>query len=161
MLFRSLALADERAVRAAYGAVKTALDRHAGGDAAAAVIVQPMVGPGVELILGVRNDARFGSIVVAGLGGTLVEILKEASVRIGPVDESEARAMLAETKAGVMLNGVRGRGPFDLDAAARAIAALSRFGAAHRDRLASVEINPLIVLERGALGVDVLFEPLA
>jgi acetyltransferase len=158
-----LALADERAVRTAYGSVKAALDRHAGGDPAAAVILQPMVGPGVELILGVRNDAKFGSIIVAGLGGTLVEILREASVRIGPVDEAEARAMLAETKAGVILGGVRGRGPFDLDAAARAIAALSRFGAANRDRLASVEINPLIVLEhgKGAVGVDVLFEPLA
>ncbi|MFO0996712.1 MAG: acetate--CoA ligase family protein [Alphaproteobacteria bacterium] len=158
-----LALTDEGAVRAAYSAIRTGLDRHAKGESAAAVVVQPMAGAGIELILGVRNDPRFGSIIVAGLGGTLVEIVKEASLRIGPVDEAEARAMLGETKAGTLLAGVRGKGPYDIDAAARAIAALSRFGAAHHGQLASVEINPLIVLERGkgALGVDVLLEPTA
>ena len=127
----------------------------------AAIVVQPMAGPGVELIVGVKNDPRFGSAIAVGLGGTFVEILREARVEMGPVTAEEARAMLDATRAGTILRGVRGKGPYDIDAAAEAIAALSRFGAATRDTLAAVEINPLIVLEkgRGAVGVDVLLEP--
>ena len=93
-----------------------------------------------------------------GPGGVLVEIANQASVRLGPVDEAEARAMLNETAAGKLLGGVRGKPPCDIDAAARAIAAFSRIGAAQIDRLSALEINPLIVGPRGAAGVDVLLE---
>ena len=128
---------------------------------AAAIVVQPMAGPGVELIVGVRNDPRFGSAIAVGLGGTFVEILREARVEIGPVTAAEARKMLDATRAGTILKGVRGKGPYDIDAAAEAIAALSRFGASTMGTLSAVEINPLIVLEKGkgAVGVDVLLEP--
>ena len=67
--------------------------------------------------------------------------------------------MLDETAAGKLLRGVRGKAACDIDAAAAAIAAFSRFGAAGLDTLASLEINPLIVGPRGAKGVDLLFEP--
>jgi hypothetical protein len=86
-------------------------------------------------------------------------LANQASVRLGPVTPDEARAMLDETAAGKLLRGARGRAACDLDAAAAAIAAFSRFGAARVDTLASLEINPLIVGPRGAKGVDVLFEP--
>jgi hypothetical protein len=70
--------------------------------------------------------------------------------------------MLAETKAATLLAGVRGGRAFDLDAAVAAIVALSRLGEAARNTLASLEINPLIVRERGngVVGVDLLVEPL-
>ena len=68
--------------------------------------------------------------------------------------------MLDETAAGKLLRGARGKAACDLDAAAAAIAAFSRFGAARIDTLASLEINPLIVGPRGAKGVDMLFEPI-
>jgi hypothetical protein len=79
------------------------------------------------------------------------------------VDARAAAAMLAETRAGALLRGLRGQGPWDLDAAADAIAALSRFGAATAGILAAVEINPLVVLEqgKGAVGVDVVLEPVS
>ncbi len=126
----------------------------------AQVVMQPQAKPGVEIIVGVRNHPGFGSLLVVGLGGTFVELLKETSVRLGPVDERTARAMLDEIRAGAMLRGFRGSGPFDIDAAASAIAAVSRFGAATVDRLAALEINPLIVhvAGQGAVGVDALFE---
>jgi hypothetical protein len=117
-----------------------------------------MAAPGVELILGVRNEPGFGSFVVAGIGGIFVEIIDRASLRLGPVDEAEALAMLRETPAGRLLDGVRGKGPYDAAAAAQALAALSQLGAATLGRLASLEINPLIVHEKGATGVDVLIE---
>ncbi|MBV9734581.1 MAG: acetate--CoA ligase family protein [Acidisphaera sp.] len=157
-----LGLADSAAVREAYRAVAAALRRHS-RSADAAVIVQPMIAGGVELIVGLRNDPSFGPVIVAGLGGILTEILDEASVRLAPVDAAEARDMLAETRAAAILAGVRGRGPFDLDVAAEAIAALSRLHAGMGQALAAVEINPLIVRERGrgAVGVDLLVEPLS
>jgi len=122
--------------------------------------MQSQAGPGIEIIVGVRNHPGFGSLLVVGLGGTFVELLEETSVRLGPVDERTARDMLDEIRAGRLLRGYRGSGPFDIDAAATAIAALSRFGAATIDRLAALEINPLIVhaAGQGALGVDALFE---
>lgn len=127
------------------------------------LLVQRMAGPGVELIAGVRNDPAFGSLVVVGLGGIHVEVLREVSVRLGPVDRETAAAMLRETRAGALLRGARGKGPYDLDAAADAIAALSEFGAGAHGVLAAVEINPLIVLEqgKGAVGVDALLEPVS
>ena len=97
--------------------------------------------------------------MIVGPGGVLVELANQASVRLGPVTPDEARAMLDETAAGKLLHGARGKAACDIDAAAAAIAAFSRFGAARVDTLASLEINPLIVGPRGAKGVDVLFEP--
>ena len=125
-----------------------------------ALILQPMVGPGIELIMGVRNDENFGSIVVAGLGGIIVDVFHEAAVEIGPVTVAEARAMLERTRAGTILSGIRGRGPYDIDAASAAIAALSLLGEATQGVLAAIEVNPLIVLPKGsgAVGVDVLLE---
>ena len=150
-----LNVADTSAAAEAFDALADALARHGGGE----VVVQKMAGDGIELIVGIRNDPEFGSFVIAGPGGVLVEVADQASVRRGPVDQMEARAMLAETSAGKLLAGVRGKGPWDADAAASAIAALSRFGAAHLTSLATIEINPLIVGREGALGVDVLAEP--
>jgi len=89
----------------------------------------------------------------------LAEISAQASVRPGPVDLVTARAMLQETAAATLLGGVRGRPRCDIDAAAKAIAAFSRLAAAHVDCYAALEINPLIVGPRGAIGVDLLIEP--
>jgi acetate---CoA ligase (ADP-forming) len=150
-----LGLADAGAVKRAFAD----LAARAGCDGMT-LIVQPMAGAGVELIVGIRNDAAFGSLTVVGLGGVHVELLGEAALRVGPVSVEAAADMLRETRAGALLDGFRGAGPFDLGAAACAIAALSAFGAATHGLLAAVEVNPLIVLPRGrgAAGVDVLLE---
>lgn len=156
-----LNLKDAEAVGAAFDELSRKLRSTPNAGEAAAIVVQPMAGPGVELIVGVRNDPRFGSAIAVGLGGTFVEILREARVEMGPVTAVEARRMLDATKAGTILQGVRGKGPYDIDAAAEAIAALSRFGASAMGTLSAVEVNPLIVLEKGkgCAGVDVLLEP--
>jgi acetate---CoA ligase (ADP-forming) len=152
-------LSDAANVKAAYAKVAKTLRAHAPNEAEREIYVQGMSKPGVELILGVRNEPGFGSFVVAGVGGIFVELIKQASIRLGPVSEAEALAMLHETPAGKLLAGFRGKGPYDIDAVTRAIAALSRFGAATVGTLASVEINPLIAHEDGAVGVDILVEP--
>jgi acyl-CoA synthetase (NDP forming) len=155
-----LGLRDAAAVRAAHAQLSAVLERLAKGDDSA-IIVQPMIEEGVQLLIGARNDPQFGSIVVVGLGGTLVEVMKETSLRIGPVDAATAAEMLAETKAATLIAGTRGKGPFDKEAAVRAIVALSRFAHAASESVAAIEINPLIVrkIGQGALGVDLLLEP--
>ncbi|MCY4660786.1 MAG: acetate--CoA ligase family protein [Acidobacteria bacterium] len=120
------------------------------------VLVAPMVSGGVETILGVRRDPTFGPVVVFGLGGTLVEVIEDVAFRVAPFDEAEARRMIAETRAGRVLRGVRGRGPYDVAALAAALARLSAFAAAHGDRIDSTEVNPFVVLPegRGAVALD-------
>lgn len=120
--------------------------------------LQRMEPPGVELIIGVRNQPGYGTFVLAGMGGLFVEIFKDSAVRMAPIGLDEARAMLAETAAGKILAGARETVPYDVEAAARAIVALSEFGAAGMDHISSVEINPLIVHTSGAIGVDVVIE---
>jgi acyl-CoA synthetase (NDP forming) len=154
-----LGLADTAGVAAAYDELHAILRAHATNGATGTIVVQAMAPDGVELIVGINNQPGFGSFVLAGPGGVLVEISKQASVRLGPVDAATARAMLAETAAATLLAGVRGRPPCDIDAAAEAIAAFSRVGAAHAERYAALEINPLIVGPRGAIGVDLLIGP--
>ena len=156
-----LGLADAAAVTAAFAALDAILKANARGGSPGEIIVEKTATEGIELIVGIRNQKGFGSFVVVGPGGVLVEVTGKAAVRMGPVDEETALAMLDETVAGKLLRGVRGKGPWDIGAAAKAIAAFSRFGAAHIDSLAELEINPLIVgaKGRGAVGVDVLLEP--
>ncbi|MFO0997638.1 MAG: acetate--CoA ligase family protein [Alphaproteobacteria bacterium] len=153
-----LALADDDAIR---GAFRDLTARMAAAKVNGEITVQPMAGPGLELILGARVDPGFGPLIVVGLGGTYVEVLKSASLRLAPLGIEEARAMLGEGPMGTLLAGVRGRGPYDVEAAARAIVALSDFALGTGDRFAAVEINPLIVLEKGqgAVGVDLVLEP--
>ena len=157
-----LGIADARGARSAYEELRSVLLRQAAGDPRAAIFVQPMIEDGVQLLLGVRNDPQFGSITVVGLGGTLVEMMKEASLRIGPVDAAAAAEMLDETEAAALIAGARGRGPFDREAAIAAIVALSRFAHAAQALIAAVEINPLIVRRKGqgAVGVDLVLEPI-
>ena len=111
------------------------------------------VAAGFELIVGARRDARFGPIVLAGAGGIHAELLADTAVALAPVDEDGARRLLRSLRCAPLLTGARGRPPLDLDAAARAVAALSRF-AAERPEVAEVEVNPLLVRREGAIGLD-------
>ena len=120
------------------------------------VLITPMVTGGVETILGVRNDPTFGQVVLFGLGGTLVEVIDDVSCRVAPFGEAEARRLIAETRAGKMLRGTRGKGPYDVAALAAALSRLSVFAAAHGSRIDTAEINPFVVLPegQGAVALD-------
>ena len=75
------------------------------------VVVQPMVAGGVEVIIGVKTDPLFGPAVVFGLGGILVEVLKDVAIRVPPLDAATAREMVEEIRGAALLRGVRGRPP--------------------------------------------------
>lgn len=112
------------------------------------LLIQEMV-EGTEVLLGARTDPQYGPFLMVGLGGIFVEVLKDVSIRLLPVDEREARAMLQELRGFKILQGVRGQKPRDIDALVKAMVGLSEVFAAHRSRLADMEINPLMVRPQG------------
>ena len=116
--------------------------------AEAQLLVQEMI-QGTEVLLGARTDPQYGPFLMVGLGGIFVEVLKDVSIRLLPVDEREARAMLQELRGYKILQGVRGQPPRDIDALVRAMVGLSDIFAVHRSRLSDMEINPIMVRPQG------------
>jgi acetyltransferase len=113
------------------------------------LLIQRMV-QGTEVIVGARTDPQYGPFLMVGLGGILVEVLKDVAIRLLPVDADEARAMLRELRGYRVLEGVRGQPPRDVDALVKAMLGLSEIFAAHRNQLSDLEINPLIVGAKGS-----------
>jgi len=122
------------------------------------VLISPMVRGGVEMILGVQDDPVFGPVVMLGLGGIFVEVLRDVTFRIAPFGIEEAHRMIAELRGAAILDGARGQPPGDLDALAAALSRLSLFAAAKRGEFTSIDINPLLVRPRGegAAALDAL-----
>jgi len=112
-------------------------------------VVQEMVGKGIEVILGVNNDSPFGPMIMFGLGGIFVEILKDVSCRIAPLTREDAAEMISEIKGYPLLQGVRGGPPADMDALEDTLLKLSKLAVDLRGEIEELDINPLIVLPRG------------
>jgi len=144
-----LNIRGEAAVRQAYADIMAAVRQHRPDARIDGVLVAPMAPKGVECIAGVHCDPVFGPVVMFGLGGVFVEVLKDVSFRLAPFGRDEALAMIREIKGYALLQGARGAPPCDVDALADALAALSRFAHARRADFSSVEINPLLALPEG------------
>ncbi|MSP67421.1 MAG: CoA-binding protein [Alphaproteobacteria bacterium] len=113
------------------------------------VLVQEMVSPGVELILGVKRDPVFGHMVLCGLGGIYAELLRDVALRRAPVDQETAAEMVRELRGYWLLEGARGREAADIDALIDTIVTLSNIAVGARDWIEELDINPLIALSRG------------
>ncbi|MFI9625162.1 acetate--CoA ligase family protein [Streptomyces sp. NPDC052042] len=122
------------------------------------ILVCQMVERGVEMMVGVTQDALFGPTVTVGLGGVLVEVLHDAAIRVPPFGEDQARAMLGELRGRALLEGVRGGPPADVDALVEVVLRVQRMALELGDDLAELDINPLMVLGRGqgAVALDAL-----
>jgi acyl-CoA synthetase (NDP forming) len=122
------------------------------------VLISPMVSGGVEMILGVQNDPVFGPVIMLGLGGIFVEVLRDVTFRIAPFGLEEAHRMIGELRGRAMLEGARGQPPCDIDALATALSKLSIFAAAQRGQFTSIDVNPLLVRPsgQGAAALDAL-----
>ena len=100
--------------------------------------------PGIEVV-GAYQDAQFGPVLLAGMGGVLVEVLRDTALRLAPLDERDALAMLDELRGAALFDGVRGGGPADRQAVVRVLLALSTLMVELREWISEVDINPLIV----------------
>jgi acetyltransferase len=111
-------------------------------------LVQKMAQPGYEVIVGGRRDREFGPVVVFGLGGILVELLRDTSIRVVPIDGKTARNMIAELKGAAILRGFRGKPPADTEGLSDVLVAVSRLLAGNAS-IRNIDINPVIVGEKG------------
>lgn len=120
------------------------------------VLIQKMVPPGKEVIVGAIRDRQFGPLIMFGLGGIYVNFLRDVSYRLSPLKMSEAREMIEETKAYTLLRGVRGESPSDIESVIDVILKVSQAMCRFKD-VVEMEINPLFVYEKkkGCLAVDI------
>jgi acetate---CoA ligase (ADP-forming) len=123
-------------------------------------LISQMITEGVETIVGVHRDPAFGPVVTFGLGGVLVELLKDTVCALAPVNLAEARGMISKIKSAPLLTGYRGGLAHDVEALAVTIVTVSEFAARHKDRLRSLEINPLRILpgSGGVIALDAVIE---
>jgi acyl-CoA synthetase (NDP forming) len=117
------------------------------------VAVQKMAPMGTEVIVGMSKDPQFGPVMMFGLGGILVEVLKDVAFRIVPLEPKDARAMVREIKGFPVLEGVRGQPPSDVAALENLILKLSEFIEAHPE-IDELDLNPVFAYPDGALAVD-------
>ena len=155
-----LGCADAAAVREAVTAMRAEVRRRAPAARIDGVLVQRMLTGGTEMIVGIKRDPLFGPAILCGFGGIFVELLRDVAVRVPPLDQAEALAMLAELRGAALLRGARGRPPADIAALADALVAVARLAETHRESLRALDLNPLVVLDegRGVVAVDWLIE---
>ena len=117
------------------------------------VSVQPMVKTGVEVIIGMSKDAQFGPVLMFGLGGILVEVLKDVSFRIVPLAKRDAREMIREIKGYPLLEGYRGQEPADVANLEELILKVSSF-VEQNPEIKELDLNPIFAYNDGAVAVD-------
>jgi acetyltransferase len=142
---------DETGVRKAFrelAGVVSRLGARQGG-----VLVSAMAAWGHEIIVGVTRDLQFGHAVMFGMGGTLVEVLRDVSFRIVPFSGRDAAEMIAETRGAKLLQGVRGGRPADVAALAQLLVQVSGLVSRHGE-IDEMDLNPVIVHEKGLTVVD-------
>jgi len=149
-----LGLSDGEAVRAAAVEVLAAARTYDQAARIDGLVVQKMTAGHVEFVIGLKRDPSFGPVLMAGLGGILVEVMKDVAFRHCPVTAAEAEAMLGELRGKAILDGARGKPPVSREALIELLCAASRFGAAAGDRLEEVDLNPVLLSTGSAVAVD-------
>jgi hypothetical protein len=151
-----LNLRDAGAMRDGYRVVMANAHKVSPPPRITGVLVQPMIAAGVEIMIGARLDPQLGPLIVAGLGGIMVELVKDTAIELAPVTHAEARAMLLRLKGAQLLTGFRGSRSVDIDQLAGIVCRLSEFAADQADRVAEVDVNPLICSADRIVAVDAL-----
>ena len=108
------------------------------------------------MIVGITHDSQLGAAVMVGTGGIFAEVLRDVAVRPLPLDEHDAREMIDSLRGAALLRGARGRAPADIEALVQVIVSVARLATACGDRLAELDLNPVIVSATGAVAVDSL-----
>ncbi len=151
-----LNLRSEEEVRDAAREVLAAAKRLKPGAHIAGVSVQEMLRAGVEIVIGVKRDQQFGPLIAVGLGGVMVELLRDTAIRIAPVSMDVARTMIQSLKGYKLLAGYRGAQGVDVESLADAVCRLSELADDLRDVVEEIDVNPVIVTASGAVAADAL-----
>lgn len=156
----ALGLVSADAVRDAVSRMADTIPQHLPDAKIDGYLVSEMVKGGVETIVGIHQDEAFGPVVTFGLGGTLVELIKDTVCALAPVSEAQARRMIETLKTAPLLTGWRGSPRHDIDALAKAISGLSVLAVQHRDVLDTIEVNPLVARPGtgGVVALDAVIE---
>ncbi len=147
-------LDDARAIRAAYADIMQNAQAYAPQADIRGILVSPMAAPGTELIIGTKYDDQFGPIIMFGLGGIMVEVLKDVAFRVLPISLLSAGRMIEEIKSYPLLTGTRNTPPRDKRAIKRLLMTCSEVMEAYPDIL-EIDLNPVIAYEKGLQVVDV------
>ena len=135
-----------------YNEIMSRIKKAAPGAHIEGILVQQMASPGQEVIVGLKKDAQFGHAIMFGLGGIFVEVYKDVSFRVTPIDKSDALEMISEIKGYPILKGIRGKKPVDIEAITGVLVSVSDL--AEKENIIELDVNPLIVNESGAIAVD-------
>ena len=148
-----LGLGDEEAVGKAFDEIISAIKKNEPNANIHGVSVQNMARPGVEVIIGMSKDPQFGPVLMFGLGGILVEVLKDVSFRIVPLTKRDAREMIKEIKGYPILEGYRGQEPSNVAVLEDYLLKVSDF-VDGRPEIKELDINPIFAYSDGAVAVD-------
>lgn len=155
-----LSLNNEEDVGNAYDEIISAIKKHQPSAKIHGVSVQPMARPATEVIIGMSKDPQFGPVLMFGLGGILVEILKDISFRIVPLTGRDANEMIREIKGYPVLEGYRGQEPANIAVLEQMLLKVSEF-VESRHEIKELDINPIFAYSDSALAIDarVILEP--
>ncbi len=143
-----LNLTTEAEIRAAYDAVLKGATAYNAKAEIHGVLVEPMMKQGLELIVGTKMDDQFGPVIMFGIGGVLVEVLKDVVFRVLPISERSARRMIDEIRSVELLNGFRGNPPVDRKALKSLLLTISEVVGSYKD-IQEIDLNPVIAYEQG------------
>jgi len=149
----ALGLASAEDVGAAFDRIVASAKQHAPDATIEGVAVQRMERQGIEVIVGVTKDPQFGPVLMFGLGGVLVEVLKDVAFRVIPINERDARQIIHEIKGYPLLEGYRGSEPADVAKLQELLLKVSTFIEQHPE-IAELDLNPVFAYKDGAIAVD-------
>ena len=149
----ALGIEDEEGLKRTWGEMLSRVQEEAPGVPLEGFLLQRMISGGREVILGGKRDPSFGPVVMFGLGGVYVEVFDDVAFRVAPLTREDAEEMITEVKGSRLLRGIRGEKPSDVEAVVDCLLRLSQL-LQDFPAIAEVDINPLIVLEKGAVAVD-------
>lgn len=149
-----LHLKDGAAVGEAYDLIMSAVAAASPDARIDGVSIQSMIPPGVEMIIGAKQDPQFGPMVVYGFGGVLVEVMKDVAVSLAPATAAEVRHALDQLRLRPLLDGVRGAAPCDIEHYVNLVVRASELIADLSDQIAEIDINPVILHEQKGTAAD-------
>ena len=148
-----VSIKDEKEAKLAYQGIISEAKKYNKEAKISGVIVYTMVPQGTEIIIGMMKDPHFGPVIMFGLGGIFVEVLKDISFRILPIEEIDAREMISEIKGYEILKGARGNPPRDIQAIEEVLMKVSKL-TMENPEINEIDLNPIFVFENGLQVVD-------